>query len=327
MKKEFKDIDLRKRVNSMLKMNRYKIPIFFITFNRLTVLKECVQAIIDTINKEKTPYQFVFCDNVSTYQPLIDWLKEKEQEEDNHVIWNNKNDLYWATKHNITQWFDDEKKRIEEDETRDMSSYPQYYVLNDPDISIRDCDGDILEHFKYMLDLNMHLQVVGTMIRIDDIPKEYQLYDHVMSRHERIWAIQKINTKWKKDKNVKYIPFMVDTTFGMYRHTFRKDNKTKFATGIRVLQPYACRHLDWYIPLDKNTPEDQKVYLKTSSGVSHWYGRIMRAYENGDMSKEDEVSRQVEHMKDRYERRLVKIKTEQNERRKKLEQKKNRILS
>jgi hypothetical protein len=50
-----------------------KVPIFIISHNRLTMIKRCIDAIRRCFDANS--YEIVVHDNVSTYQPLIEYLK------------------------------------------------------------------------------------------------------------------------------------------------------------------------------------------------------------------------------------------------------------
>ena len=46
----------------------------------------------------------------------------------------------------------------------------EYYVVTDPDISLSEVRGNILSVFGTLLKTHPHLNVIGSSIRIDDIP-------------------------------------------------------------------------------------------------------------------------------------------------------------
>jgi hypothetical protein len=69
--------------------NAPPIPIFIICFNRITVLKETLRSIHDSI---RTPFEIIISDHGSTYPPLVEYLKRMEQANVT-VVWNNKGSL------------------------------------------------------------------------------------------------------------------------------------------------------------------------------------------------------------------------------------------
>ena len=235
-----------------------KIPIFIISCNRLG----CLQATIDSYKKYiATPYEIIIHDNNSTFKPLLDYLKQLEKE---GVT------VYYSTKsvavekqlnnvaHTIDDWF----------KTHSAS----HYVVTDPDIALEGNCKDILELYAYLLDTIKNIDVVGPMLRIDDIPDFYPLKQKVIERHtEQFWHKTPLTLRWRT-KTIQYQSAPVDTTFGMYRSGFKFH---RLSIGYRIYPPYGARHLDWYIN-PALMHEDQLYYLQHASGVSHWSGALLR---------------------------------------------------
>jgi len=57
----------------------YKIPIFIIVRDRLTVLQDSLGSYVSQI---RTPIEIVLHDNSSTYEPMLDFQEELERNED-----------------------------------------------------------------------------------------------------------------------------------------------------------------------------------------------------------------------------------------------------
>ena len=62
----------------------------------------------------------------------------------------------------------------------------------------------------------------------------------------------------------------IDTTFSMYRYTDIIKCAVPTWNAFRLMAPYNCRHLDWYITKD-NITDDYKYYMKTrNANITHW---------------------------------------------------------
>jgi hypothetical protein len=235
-----------------------KVPIFIISCNRLC----CLQAAIGSYRKcIGSPYELVIHDNNSTYRPLLDYLKRLEKEGVS---------VYYSTVNvSVEKQLDTVSDTIDDWFTKHSASH---YVVTDPDIALEGNCEDILELYAYLLDTVKSIEVVGPMLRIDDIPDFYQLKQEVIERHtEQFWHKKPLTLQWR-NKIIQYQLARVDTTFGMYRRYFKFHRLTK---GYRTYAPYWARHLDWYINLN-SLEEDQLYYLKNASGVSHWSGTWLR---------------------------------------------------
>lgn len=225
------------------------IPIFVISYNRVNVLKETLNSFESILD----PYVIVICDNNSTYPPLIRYLKNIETS-GIKVMWNVQNDLYGNIDANVKSWFNQTKSKS------------PYYVVTDPDVKLCNKPMNLLKDFSKILE-EESVDVVGPMLRIDDIPDYYPLKSKVMSRHRCFWEKEKSDFFIKG--NMKLIHAPIDTTFGLYRRNYVKNGITK---GIRVCSPYIAQHLDWYI--DPNNMKDDQIYyiVNSRSDISHWNG-------------------------------------------------------
>jgi len=231
-----------------------KIPIFIISFNRLEVLKT---SILSYKNFIKSPFEIVVHDNNSSYGPLLDYLKRLESRGIT-VFYNKENVLSGMQLNNVAlsieKWF--------------SQNDAPYYVVTDPDIALQEECGDILELYADLLKLNEEINVVGPMLRIDDIPPYYPLRTKVIERHyQQFWHKMPMDLTWR-GKLIQYQNAPIDTTFGMYRYGFKFH---RLSQGYRTYRPYWARHLDWYLN-PKKLSDDQIFYLKNASEVSHWGG-------------------------------------------------------
>jgi len=227
------------------------IPIFILTFERLTVLKKSIQSYCDYI---KTPFEIVIIDFGSTYEPTVDFLRHLEYE-GKKVYW--KERIF--SKH-------DKEKPIQEAIRDYFENHPRSnYVITDPDIALDNVEGNVLEVYAYLLEAFPKIPIVGPIMRIDDIPDHYPGKEGVVNWEKKLNS-RSVKFIQYKGKTIKYIHSYLATTFRMNRAgtLFRKARR-----AFRVLPPYGSKHLDWYLD-PKNLTEDHKYYMsRASSMLSH----------------------------------------------------------
>lgn len=233
------------------------IPIFIISCNRLKTLKESIES----YKKIGSNITFVIHDNNSTYPPLLDYLRTLENQ-GIKVYYHRKNvtreNQLNLVKNSIDDWF--------------KHHTAPYYVVTDPDIALCDESEGILELYAHILDTMPHIEVVGPMLRIDDLPDFYPLKQKAIKKHfEQFWHKTPLKMQWN-NKTIHYQHAPIDTTFGMYRKEFTFQ---RLCNGIRTYDPYWAQHLDWYID-PNNMSEDQIYYMQQASRVSHWGGAWLR---------------------------------------------------
>lgn len=244
------------------------IPIFVIVKDRLACLKKSVQSWIKCI---EDPIQIVFIDNGSTFLKTIQFLKKSE---------NSKIPVYWnkPDSNNFTLNFE----AIIENHLNTINPRPKYYCLSDPDIMFcDDCPKDILKVYQSLLNFTS-ATCVSPILKINDIPDHYPLKNEVLRKNiplfreeisSRAGPFQYLNYNGKK---IKYRYSAVDTTFAMYRSSFKF--KRHIINAIRVYEPYWAKHLDWYID-PNNMSEDAIYYMlspKVNHGISHWCSTELR---------------------------------------------------
>lgn len=238
------------------------IPIFIITHDRLKVLIPSFESFKKLNNT--IPYEIVFCDNMSTYKPLIDWLKEREKG-GYKVYWNKTKHLFEGIQQSVNKWY----------ETHDSP----YYISTDPDIEL-DCPSDMLEYYTYLFKQNPTAEIVAPLLRIDDIPNYYPAKHMVLKNlHNNYGKQKRIETEWKNEKQ-KIIFAGVGCTFAMYKKGFVKKKDTSNncpVVSIRTETPYVARHLDWYID-PKDMSEDQLKYCNASENHTHWGTKHIKKY-------------------------------------------------
>lgn len=237
--------------------NKFILPekygLFVISYNRLDVLVQSINS-FKRFFSNKSVY---LIDKGSDYPPLLNYYKQLQSEGYN-IVYSTPmisgpdgpgglNDLC-----------------MEIDKYKDKF---EYYAVTDPDISLENCEPDLLNIYSSLLDQNPKIEIVGPMLKIDDIPKDYPAREWCFTRHvDQFWS----KKPEKTILNAKCVYFQnapIDSTFGLLRAS------TKFQrllNGIRVYKPYEAKHLDWYITPDSIT-DDQKYYMeKSNKKISHW---------------------------------------------------------
>jgi len=227
--------------------------LFIISYNRLEVLKESMTHFQKIFASEN----IYLIDKGSDYSPLIDYYKTLENKGMN-IIYSvpmlggpdgpgGLNDLH-----------------IEIDKYKDKYNY---YAVTDPDISLEGFDEDILSVYSQLLDDYPEIDIVGPMLKIDDIPEAYPPREWCFRRHvDQFWS-KKPEKVELNNKNIFFQKAKIDSTFGLMR-----SNKSfvRLLDGIRVYAPYEAKHLDWYI-LPTAITKDQQHYMDNSNPlVSNW---------------------------------------------------------
>jgi len=234
------------------------IPIFILTYDRLTVLKKSIRSYYDYI---KTPFEIVIIDFGSTYKPTLEYLKGLERKEVK---------IYWGERMFRKV---DVNKPVQEAVGNYFKDHPvSNYVITDPDIALDNVEGNILEVYSYLLETFPKIPVVGPMLRLDDLPDHFPSKQGIINWEAGLtWrGLRNVHSIRYKGKVVKFISHTrLDTTFRMNRAgTLWKRSKRAF----RVLPPYGAKHLDWYLD-PNNLTEDHKYYMKHAvKGISHSFG-------------------------------------------------------
>lgn len=242
-----------------IKHDEQTIPIFIISFQRLTCLKKCLGSILLHTNIRRR-FQFIFSDNRSSNAELMDFLLFFKRHY-NAVIFG----------HTTNSPFDNLQMDIQTYFTQN-DILCKYYAVTDPDIQLT-WNIDTFELYIQILTDYPNTKVVGPMLDIHDIPDSYPNKSDVMRRHGEIWNREQHSYKWN-NKNILFTRFLIDTTFGLYRNV--PEDNTEGCTrarphgpGIRLRPPYSAKHLDWYLD-EQEMKADEKLYAATASKVAHW---------------------------------------------------------
>lgn len=214
--------------------NFFDIPIFIISFNRLSYLENLITKL------ENMGYTNIkIIDNASSYPPLLEFYEKipykvfRLKENMGHMV-------FWKS-----ELFNEYRKDL--------------YVVTDPDIlPLEDCPKDFMRVFYLYLKKYPKIKKAGFSLKIDDIPQNSKLYKEVM--------------KWEKPYNLFHIPFTkacaadIDTTFALNLPDYL-DVSRHFITAIRTNYPYQVKHIPWYVTENsKLTDEDLFYAAKRTNG-------------------------------------------------------------
>lgn len=209
------------------------IPVFIVSFNRLSYLKQMVDFL------EKYGFTNIhIVDNQSAYKPLIKYLKNSPH----HVHFMDKN-----YGHRVV-WESGYFKDI-------INQGP--YIVTDPDIGAnKKLPSDFCETLYKILGKHPFMTKVGFALDIFDLPKTKQS-KQVVKWESKFWQDKVDGTSdvyWAD----------LDTTFSLYRPG---DPSARFYDAIRVGGNFTAKHLPWYGEKDS---AEKKFYMNTASSSASW---------------------------------------------------------
>jgi len=223
------------------------MPVILISFNR----GEMLEKVVDGYKKQSVAVEIFVHDNGSDDPATTAVLDKLEQ--DGIVIFR---------RDKITS--PDELDLVDEsvqEVFRERTAGP--YAVSDCDVSIAESSPATLATYLRFLDEMPEIDCAGPMLRIDDVPATYPLYYAMLNRH--------ILQFWGKEPQfrsidgvpVGYLRAPIDTTLAVYRAgaPYRRLRR-----GVRLYQPFAARHLDWY------PDEHRSAYRASTDGstISNW---------------------------------------------------------
>ena len=226
-------------------MQKSPIPVFIISYNRGWL----VENLINSMNHLVTDFDFVVHDNGSDEPETLEILEKLRQKKvkikRNKKI--NHADELNLVNNTVTDYF------------RTTKTTTKYYIVTDCDLDFSEANENAVKIYCGLLNYFKTARCVGPMLTIEDIPKTYPLYNHVMNRHiSQFWGKQPTIIKTNLGQ-VAFQRAVIDTTFAVHH---RNEPFRRLKHGLRVYRPYEARHLDWY-------SEDQKDY-SVDTNISHW---------------------------------------------------------
>ncbi len=212
------------------------IPVFIISFNQLTYVRQMVNS-LEKMGCKK----IIIIDNASTYPPLLEYYSALKHE----VIRLKEN---WGHK---VFWLAPELQQYRKN----------FYILTDPDLDISECPKDSVEVLFKILKRYPYVRKVGFSLRISDIPENSLFYDKVIGWEKQFARF------YIKSQNIYFSD--IDTTFALYPPEQINLNDNHFR-AVRVGKPYEARHLPWYKTSSILTEEEKYYYDHKKQIVGHW---------------------------------------------------------
>ena len=219
----------------------YEIPIFINNFNRLGCLKKLVDWLISA------GYHRIFIlDNASTYQPLLEYYKLFNNDNDVCVIQFDRNWGYKALWHSGIL---------------ELLNVESPYVYTDSDVlPVDGCPKDVLCHLLNILRRYPFLKKVGLGLVTNDI---------TCVDAEKIKEIEKRYYLHQMEENVYF--GAVDTTFALYRN-YRHYN---LYVSARTTGNCMAYHLPWYYDY-KNLPDDERYYAEHANNSASFIQKLKK---------------------------------------------------
>ena len=212
------------------------IPIFIISYNRLSYLKQLVSRL-----EEMGKKNIKIIDNHSTYPPLLE---------------------YYMTIPYRVFYMDDNYGHMVFWKKDDFKKYRNnFYMITDSDvIPSKECPNDFVERFISILKEYPNIRKVGFSLRIENLPDNKNSDD-----------IKKIECEyWKhRIRRIEAYIASIDTTFALYAPDDISP-QNDFFSGIRTDKPYDALHLPWYRD-SEIVSEEEMFYSNTKmEEVNHW---------------------------------------------------------
>jgi len=224
-----------------LQKNYQNTPIFIISKNRLS----CLKQLIEKLEKYNLKNIYIL-DNASTYEPLLTYLDKipynicKLNENLGHLA-------LWKCKK-----FDHIIKNIP-------------FILTDPDvIPIDNCPDDFIYKFYEILEKYQDITKVGFSLKIDNLPDSYNLKETVMK-----WEMQFWQNKITSDFNFNIYRAKIDTTFALYKPNISPNERSWF-NAVRTGGNYMAEHTAWYSDSSNLTGEEKFYIENASSQINNW---------------------------------------------------------
>lgn len=212
-----------KRFEEAVQKGLDKIPVFLISYNRLSYLETTIRWL-----EERKIRNIKVIDNNSTYPPLLDYY-EKTDYEVIRLGYNGGHTVFWKDPIFAEYW-------------------KEFYIVSDPDLEpVPECPADIVEKLFGLLRKYPFVNKAGLSLKIDDLPEDGIFGEQVIQWEKRFSRIE-------VEKGVYYAP--IDTTFALYLPDDLFDPR-KQAASLRMGYPYQLRHLPWYKTKEDITEEDE----------------------------------------------------------------------
>lgn len=222
----------------------HRIPVFIFSYNWLTYLKDTINNVI---RMGGVP---VIVDNLSTYPPLLSYLKELESEFLVYRCPQNFGPHGLQKNFNIVADFYKEKTK---------NDLPHPIVITDPDLDLSNIPDDGLSKLfeVYEKDNVGRYVKYGFSIEYKDIGNNS--LQNIQSIQEQT-RLQSIRTEIG---GIIGYNSAIDTTFHLYawKRAGHIPLRVVFRPAFRLAPPYTCRHLPYYWDQEALKTEEVSYYI------------------------------------------------------------------
>ncbi|MBR6838258.1 MAG: hypothetical protein IKM94_01690 [Alphaproteobacteria bacterium] len=212
----------------------YQTPVFVISFNQLSYVKQMVSWL-----KKYGFSNIHIVDNKSTYKPLLNYLKKVD------CVVHNMDKNYGHTVVWTSGQFDDIITK-------------QCYIVSDCDIAPNpNLPKDFMHNLYQILGQYPYITKVGFALNIHDLPNT-----------DKNKTVKKWEDKfWKReiDKDLYYAD--IDTTFALYRPGKLAMDTKQFYSALRVAGNMTAIHLPWF---ETKETKETEFYKKTANISASW---------------------------------------------------------
>lgn len=225
-------------------------PIVILNRDRLTPVKKLVASL-----KSRNYNNIIVIDNMSTYQPLLNWYTEENL------------DVYFNTNPEYNNCYALNHLAYEAKNPKFVEIVSTHYAYTDSDVyPIDDTPENFIDDMIFLID-KYNIHKVGMSIKIDDLNLSDPLLKHVYDYEITYWNDEII------DGDFKLYPHPIDTTFSVYApNTPASWSSNCFRIGL----PYTIIHQPFYYTKD-NMPEDEIHYLRHQNvNSSNWSKLVKR---------------------------------------------------
>ena len=220
--------------------NLQEVPIYIISFNRLSYVKQMVEWL-----EKYNMTNIHIIDNNSNYPPLLQYLK-KSPHHVHHMDKNYGHLVFWQSGK-----FDDIIKN-------------HIYVVTDPDIAPNlEMPADFMSKLFCLLCEYPSVTKVGLALDISDLPNNPKS-DIVKKWESQFWK------KRIKDE-LEIYKSDLDTTFALYRPGVIPAGL--FYDAIRVAGDFTAKHLPWYFD-ESGTDEDEFYKKNLRPESASWIAQV-----------------------------------------------------
>lgn len=213
-------------------MNWQDTPIYVLSFNRVTALRQLIDWL-----KRTGMTRITILDNHSTYEPLLRYYETLEDVQMIVLPQNEGHDVFWNRGYHLHQ--------------------DSRFIVTDPDV-VPDvgCPMDLVLRMHQIAD-RYEPAKVGPGIRIDNLPDHYHLKDLMLISESPYWSNRTLEGDCFHAR--------IDTTFALYEPGAGKWDHNH----IRLDFPYVVEHWPWY--QDSSQPNEERDFYKATvlPGISH----------------------------------------------------------